>query len=188
MPNQFKALCLTPLSALIVALGIAPANAIPGQNVSSFLKWVKSNPQLPAVKYDNQFPSYEGYNGANYHGRKDNLYFHARATSRQGTITIESVVISDDSSIKFSRHNPKAIKIIRGIYGSKIANDFSSSQYFVEVDEYSFLRGKQYGYAVSQVENETGTNFEIFLLKDLQYIIDLTRSCHASKHQATCNR
>jgi hypothetical protein len=152
MRNQFKALCLTPLSALIVALGIAPANAIPGQNVSSFLKWVKSNPQLPAVKYNNDSPGNEGYDG-----RKGNLYFYAGVTSRQGTITIEGVVISGDSSIKFSRQNAKAIKIIRGIYGSKIANDFSNSQYIVKVKEYSFLRGKQYGYSVAQVENGTGT-------------------------------
>ncbi len=171
MRNQFKALFLTPLSALIVALGVTPANAVPGQSASTFVKWVKSNPQLPAVKYNSETQGYDG--------RKGNLYFYAGATSRQGTITREGVTISGDSSIKFSRQNAKAVKTIQGIYGSKIASDFSNSQYIVKVGRDSFLRGKQYGYSVAQVQN--GTNLEIFLLKDLQKKIDNAKFCQKNQ-------
>jgi hypothetical protein len=171
MRNQLKALCLTPLSALIVALGVTPANAIPGQNANSFVKWVKSNPQLPAVKYNSESQGYDG--------RKSNLYFYAGVTSRQGTITREGVTISGDSSIKFSRQNAKAIKTIQGIYGSKIANDFKDSQYITKVGRDSFLRGKLYGYSVAQVQN--GTNLEIFLLKNLQKKIDNAKFCQKNQ-------
>jgi hypothetical protein len=150
-----------------IFLGNAKAIAQPGQAVTSFLSWVKTKPQLPALKYNSEAQSYDGTKG--------NMYFYASVTGTKGKVKKEGITVSKDPSIKFSRHNVKAVKLIQSIYGSEISNDFKNSAYIVQVGRDSFLRGKLYGYSVAQVQN--GTNMEIVLLKDLQEKIDNAKYC-----------
>jgi hypothetical protein len=175
MHLKYQRLSVATLSALIwmaginyaIFLGNTRANALPGQTVNSFLTWVKTKPQLPAIKYNNESQSYDGTKG--------NMYFYASVTSTKGKVKKEGITVSKDPSIKFSRQNAKAVKLIQDIYGAEVSNDFKNSTYITQVGRDSFLRGKEHGFSVAQVKD--GTNLEIVLLKDLQQKINNAKYC-----------
>ncbi len=172
MRNSHHLLPLVALSTLaVIFISTAKeANALPGQSVNKFLQWAQSRP-LPTLQYSSEVSSYSG--------NKGNLHFYAGTTGKNGTVTKEGITVSNDKSIKFSRNNTKAVKLIESIYGSQIANDFKNSQFLEKVGRDSFLRGKRYAYSVAQVQD--GTNFEIFLLKDLQKAISRAKYCQTNE-------
>ena len=98
--EKINLLFTTALSVFAIALTVAPANALPGQNINTVLKWAKSRPQLSALKYNSEAHGYEGRNG--------NLYFYVNTTSENGTVTKEGITVSNDPSIKFPTKIPKA--------------------------------------------------------------------------------
>lgn len=164
-PMLIRGLSTVRLPTVAMTLNVKPASALPGQNVNNFLLWAKSRP-LPKLQYS------EAYS---YYGTKGNLNFYADTTKKNGIVTKEGVTVSNDDSIRLSRNDAKSLQLIQNIYGTEIANDFQNSLYIEKVGRASFLRGKIYAYSVVRVEN--GTNFEIFLLKDLQKTISRAKYC-----------
>ncbi|AFY30994.1 hypothetical protein Cal7507_0499 [Calothrix sp. PCC 7507] len=155
------------MSTLAVSLAIAPANALPGQNIKTVLNWAKTKPQLPTLTYSSE--------AHGYGGNKGNLYFYADVPEQNGTVTKEGITFSGDSSIKFTTKNAKALKLLENIYSSNIANDFQKSRYVTKVGRDQFYRGQKYGYITAAVQN--GTNLQIIPLSKLQEFIDSAKYC-----------
>ncbi|MHC5722109.1 MAG: hypothetical protein ACYTX0_61360, partial [Nostoc sp.] len=80
-------------------MAVTPANALPGQNINTVVKWAKTRPQLPTLRYNSEAHGYEGTKG--------NLYFYADVTSQNGTVSKEGITVSGDSSLRFSTKNAK---------------------------------------------------------------------------------
>lgn len=64
------------VSTLAVSLSLAPAHALPGQNIRTVVNWVKTKAMLPALKYNSDSHGYDGTKGK--------LYFYADVTFRMG--------------------------------------------------------------------------------------------------------
>jgi hypothetical protein len=65
-------------------LAVTSANAFPEQNINTVVKWAKTRPQLPTLRYNSEAHGYEG--------TKENLYFYADVTSQNGTVAKEGYV------------------------------------------------------------------------------------------------
>jgi hypothetical protein len=160
------------LSTMAIVLAIAPANALPGQNINTVLKWVKTKPQLPpALEY--------GQETQTYYGTKKNLTMHISVS--QDIVRSESISINGDSQTKFTQKNAKAVKLLQDIYGSNIANDFKNARYVTKVANTHFFRGQKFAYTASDDEgtaNNSGySGLEIIPLNKLQENIDNTKFC-----------
>jgi hypothetical protein len=165
--NKFNLLSTAALSVCAIALTVAPANALPGQNINTVLNWAKTRPQLSALKYNSEAHGYEGRNG--------NLYFYVNTTSQNGTVTKEGITVSDDPSIKFTTNNAKGMKLLQNIYNSEIANDFRNSRSVAKVGRDNFLRGQKFAYITAAVQG--GTNLQIISLNNLQSEINNAKHC-----------
>ncbi len=166
-PNKFNLLSTAALCVCAIALNVAPANALPGQNINTVLNWAKTRPQLSALKYNSEAHGYEGRNG--------NLYFYVNATSQNGTVTKEGITVSDDPSIKFTINNAKGVKLLQNIYNSEIANDFRNSRSVAKVGRDNFHRGQKFAYITAAVQG--GTNLQIISLNNLQSEINNAKFC-----------
>lgn len=169
--HKFNYLLSAAVSGLALFLAITPANALPGQNINTVVKWATTRTKLPTLTYNSEA---HGYGGA-----KGNLYFYADVTSEKGTVTKEGITVSGDSSLKFTKKNAKALKLIQDIYNSNIANDFQKSQYVTKIGRDQFYRGKKYGYLAAEVQG--GTNLQIIPLKNLQEAINNARYCQTNQ-------
>lgn len=155
------------VSALAIVLAVAPANALPGQNINTVIKWAKTKSQLPALTYSSE--------AHGYGGTKGNLYFYADVTSPNGTVTKEGITVSGDSSLKFTTKNSQAVNLLRNIYNSNIANDFQKSRYMTKIGRDQFYRGTSFAYITAQVQG--GSAFQIIPLRDLQGAINNAKYC-----------
>lgn len=165
--HKFNFLSTAALSICAIALTVAPANALPGQNINTVLNWAKTRPQLSALKYNSEAHGYEGRNG--------NLYFYVNTTSQNGTVTKEGITVSDDPSIKFTTNNAKGMKLLQNIYNSEIANDFRNSRSVAKVGRDNFHRGQKFAYITAAVQG--GTNLQIISLNNLQSEINNAKYC-----------
>ncbi|MDZ8054906.1 MAG: hypothetical protein RMX68_016380 [Aulosira sp. ZfuVER01] len=165
--NNFYSALYIALSTLTVTLSLTPANALPGQNITTVVNWAKTRETLPAIKYNSEAHGYEGTKGK--------LYFYADVTSQNGTVTKEGITVSGDSSLKFTKKNAKALKLVQDIYNSQIAKDFKKSRYVTKIDRDQFYSGEIYGYIAAEVQD--GTNLRIVTLKNLQAEIKNARYC-----------
>jgi hypothetical protein len=165
--NKFNLLSTAALSVCAIALTVAPANALPGQNIKTVLNWAKTRPQLSALKYNSETHGYGGRNG--------NLYFFVNTTSQNGTVTKEGITVSDDPSIKFTTDNAKGVKLLQNIYNSEIANDFRNSRSVTKVGRDNFHRGQKFAYITAAVQN--GTNLQVISLNNLQSEINNAKFC-----------
>ncbi|MBN3908045.1 MAG: hypothetical protein HWQ35_16260 [Nostoc sp. NMS1] len=169
--SKFNYLFNVTLSAIAVILAVTPANALPEQNISSVVKWAKTRPQLPTLRYNSEAHGYEG--------RKGNLYFYADVTQENGTVIKEGITVSGDSSIKFTTKNTKAVKLLQNIYNSNIANDFQKSRYVTKVGRDQFYSGQKFAYITAAVQG--GSSLQIIPLNKLQEFIDSAKYCQTNQ-------
>ncbi|MEH2372225.1 hypothetical protein [Nostoc sp.] len=168
---KFNYLFNVTLSAIAVILAVTPANALPEQNINSVVKWAKTRPQLPTLRYNSEAHGYEGTKG--------NLYFYADVTSQNGTVTKEGITVSGDSSLKFTTKNAKAVKLLQNIYNSNIANDFQKSRYVTKIGRDQFYRGQKFAYIAAEVKG--GSSFQIIPLNKLQEFINNAKYCQTNQ-------
>ena len=135
------------------------------------MKWAKTRPQLPTLRYNSEAHGYEGTKGK--------LYFYADVTSQNGTVTREGITVSGDSSIKFSTKNTKGVKLVKNIYNLDIANDFQKSRYITKVGRDQFYRGQKFAYIAAQVQG--GSALQIIPLNKLQGFIDNAKYCQTNQ-------
>ncbi|MFN6495725.1 MAG: hypothetical protein RMX65_001480 [Nostoc sp. DedQUE01] len=173
--NKFNLLHFAALSTLAITFAVAPANALPGQNINTVLSWVKTKPQLPTLEY--------GHETLTYYGSKSNLSFYV--TVPQKIVTQESISVNGDSKLKFTKKNVKAVKLLQDIYGSNIANDFKNSRYVTKVAHEQFYRGQKFAYSASDFEATTGapsiSELQIIPLNNLQENIDSAKYCQTNQ-------
>jgi hypothetical protein len=155
------------ISAIAIIFAVVPVYALPGQNISTLIKWAKTKPQLPTIKYNSDAHGYDG--------TKKNLYFYADVPSQKGTVVKEGITVSNDSSIKFTKKNTKAVKLIQDIYNSTIADDFRTSKDVIKVGRDQFARGKKFGYITAEVQG--GSAWQITSLSTLQAEIKNAKYC-----------
>ncbi|MCC5634361.1 hypothetical protein LC593_00555 [Nostoc sp. CHAB 5844] len=165
--NKFNLFTLATLSCLAVAIAVTPANALPGQNINTVIKWAKTRAKLPKLTYSSEAHGYSGTKG--------NLYFYVDVTSEKGTVTKEGITVSEDSSVKFTTKNAKVVKLIQTIYNSNIANDFSQSRRITKIGRDHYYQGKKYAYILAEVEG--GSAFQLINLRQLQAEIDNAKYC-----------
>ncbi|MBE9034216.1 hypothetical protein [aff. Roholtiella sp. LEGE 12411] len=173
--NKFKWLYFAALSTLVVTFAFAPANALPGQNINTVLKWVKTKPQLPTLTYSSETLT--------YYGTRDNLSFHVSVDQQK--VRSESISVNGDSKLRFTQKNAKAVKFLQDIYGSNIANDFKNARYVTKISDIHFYRGQKFAYTVFEFEGGTdlpgSSGFEIIPLNKLQQDIDNTKYCQTNQ-------
>ncbi|WP_373529489.1 hypothetical protein [Nostoc sp.] len=158
-------------SAIAFILAVTPANALPGENINTVVKWAKTRPQLTTLRYNSEAHGYEGTKGK--------LYFYVDVTSENGTVTKEGITVSGDSSLKFTTKNAKAVKLLQNIYNSHISNDFQKSRYVSKVGRDQFYRGQKFAYITAQVQG--GSAFQIIPLNKLQEFIDNAKYCQTNQ-------
>jgi len=168
---KFNYLFNVTLSAIAVILAVTPANALPGQNISTVVKWAKTRPQLPTLRYNSEAHGYDGTKG--------NLYFYADVTSQNGTVTKEGITVSSDKRLKFTTKNINAVKLLQNIYNSNISNDFQKSRYVTKVGRDQFYRGEKFAYITAAVQG--GSSFQIIPLNKLQEFIKNARYCQTNQ-------
>ncbi|MGF2036022.1 MAG: hypothetical protein RMZ43_012025 [Nostoc sp. CmiVER01] len=168
---KFNRLLHGTLSAIAVILAVTPVNALPEQNISSVVKWAKTKPQLPTLRYNSEAHGYEGTKG--------NLYFYADVTSKNGTVTKEGITVSGDKRLKFTIKNANAVKLLQNIYNSNIANDFQKSRYITKVGRDQFYRGQKFAYIAAEVQG--GSSLQIIPLNKLQEFIDNAKYCQTNQ-------
>ncbi|HEY9694708.1 MAG TPA: hypothetical protein V6D15_21115 [Oculatellaceae cyanobacterium] len=168
--TQVKKLNLISFSAVsVIAMifAVVPVYALPGQSINTVIKWAKTKPQLPTLKYNSDAHGYDG--------TKKNLYFYADVPSQNGKVIKEGITVSNDSSIRFTQKNAKAVKLIQNVYNSTIANDFRTSKNVIKVGRDQFLRGQKFGYITAEVQG--GSAWQITSLSTLQEEINNARYC-----------
>ncbi|MEH2254482.1 hypothetical protein [Nostoc sp.] len=168
---KFNYLFNATLCAIAVILAVTPANAFPEQNINTVVKWAKTRPELPILRYNSEAHGYEG--------TKEKLYFYADVTSQNGIVTKEGITVSGDSSLKFATKNAKAVKLLQNIYNSNIANDFQKSRYVTKVGRDQFYRGQKFAYIAAEVQG--GSSFQIIPLRNLQEFIDNAKYCQTNQ-------
>ncbi|MEH2441433.1 hypothetical protein [Nostoc sp.] len=159
------------LSAIAVILAVTPANALPEQNISTVVKWAKTRPLLPTLRYNSEAHGYDGTKGK--------LYFYADVTKENGTVTKEGITVSDDKRLKFTTKNANAVKLLQNIYNSNIANDFQKSRYISKVGRDQFYRGQKFAYIAAEVQG--GSSLQIIPLNKLQEFIDNAKYCQTNQ-------
>ncbi|MEH1934072.1 MAG: hypothetical protein V7L14_10150 [Nostoc sp.] len=169
--SNFNYLFNATLSAIAVILAVTPANALPEQNIDTVVKWAKTRPQLPTLRYNSEAHGYEGTKGK--------LYFYADVTSENGTVTKEGITVSGDSSLKFTTKNAKAVKLLQNIYNSNIGNDFQKSRYVTKVGRDQYSRGQKFAYITAEVQG--GSSFQIIPLNKLQGFINNAKYCQTNQ-------
>ncbi|MEH2458226.1 hypothetical protein [Nostoc sp.] len=169
--SKFNYLFNATVSAIAVILAVTPANALPEQNINTVVKWAKTRPQLPTLRYNSEAHGYEGTKGK--------LYFYADVTSENGTVTKEGITVSGDSSLKFTIKNAKAVKLLQNIYNFNIANDFQKSRYITKIGRDQFYRGEKFAYIAAAVQD--GSSFQIIPLNKLQGFIDNAKYCQTNQ-------
>ncbi|MGJ5630804.1 hypothetical protein [Nostoc sp. CALU 1950] len=168
---KFNYLFHVSLTAIAVILAVTPANALPGQNISTVVKWAKTRPQLPPLRYNSEAQGYDGTKG--------NLYFYADVTSQNGTVNKEGITVSGDKRLKFTTKNANAVKLLQNIYNSNIANDFQKSRYVSKVGRDQYYRGQKFAYIAAEVQG--GSALQIISLNKLQEFIDNAKYCQTNQ-------
>jgi hypothetical protein len=95
MRSKYKLLSLAVL-LIAVTQTITPAIALPGQSVKSLIRWAKSRPVL-TIRTSNQ-----------------HLYLPPQTEKLKKS--------NKDTTVKFSKYNEKALKLILKIYSSHSSN------------------------------------------------------------------
>ncbi len=157
-------------SAMAVILSIAPVNALPDQNISTVVKWAKTRPQLPTLRYNSEAHGYDGTKGK--------LYFYADVTDEKGTVTKEGITVSG-SGLKFTTKSANTLKLLQNIYNSQIANDFQKSRYVTKVGRDLYYRGQKFAYITAEVQG--GSSLQIIPLRNLQEFIDSAKYCQTNQ-------
>ncbi|MBD2727209.1 hypothetical protein H6G96_12945 [Nostoc sp. FACHB-892] len=168
---KFNYLFNATLSAIVVILAVTPVNALPEQNISTVVKWAKTRPLLPTLRYNSEAHGYDGTKG--------NLYFYADVTSQNGTVNKEGITVSGDKRLKFTTKNANAVKLLQNIYNSNIANDFQKSRYISKVGRDQYYRGQKFAYITAEVQG--GSSFQIIPLNKLQEFIDNAKYCQTNQ-------
>ncbi len=168
---KFNYLFNVTLSAIAVIMAVAPANALPEQNISTVVKWAKTRPQLPTLRYNSEAHGYEGTKG--------NLYFYADVTSLNGIVNKEGITVSGDKRLNFTTKNANAVKLLQNIYNSNIANDFQKSRYISKVGRDQYYRGQKFAYITAEVQG--GSSFQIIPLRNLQEFINNAKYCQTNQ-------
>ncbi len=168
--SKFNYFFNATVSALAILLAVTPANALPGQNINTVVKWAKTKPQLPTLRYNSEAHGYDGTKGK--------LYFYADVTAENGTVTKEGITVSG-SGLKFTTKNANAVKLLQNIYNSQIANDFQKSRYVTKVGRDLYYRGQKFAYITAEVQG--GSALQIIPLRNLQEFIDNAKYCQTNQ-------
>ena len=171
MSNKYNFAYQIALSTLAMVFAVAPVYALPGENTNTVLKWVKTKPQLSTLKY--------GYETFTYVGTKGNLRFFVSENSTNKTVISETMEISNDPSIKFTKKNAQAIKLAEDIYNANIANDFKNSQYVTKISGSHYYRGQRFAYVTT--DSEGSSALKIIPLKSLQKEINTAKYCQTNE-------
>lgn len=175
--NKSNFLNIAILSVIGVNFALTPAKALPGQNIQTVLRWVKTSPLLPAkLEY--------GHETLTYYGTKKNLTLHV--TVDQQIVSSEGISVDGESKIKFTRKNSPAVKLLHDIYGSQIANDFKNARQVTTIADHQFYRGRRFAYITFDLAGTadaptSNSSLKIIPLNRLQTEINSAKYCQTNQ-------
>lgn len=162
MNQQFRfQSTLVGLTCALSACVALPAAALPGQNVEEVIRWSDQHPLItrlmPALKLQTAEPDL--MSTSKCMGNELSLAVYAP----KGLVNRELVDYrSSDPSLSFDPKNSAGVNLIRQVYDSAIAQDFTSStlayQSSNKTPETSFYRGKRYGYITDHFRDRSREN------------------------------
>lgn len=106
MRLKYKLLALAALS-IAVTQSITPAKALSKHNVKSFVRWVHSRP-VKTLQQNNVYTQSQKHNPRYYTSQVSQPDKHNKDRA-----------IRKDTTVKFSRYNEKALKLILKLYGAR---------------------------------------------------------------------
>lgn len=147
--SKFQFSFLVGLTCALSACVALPAAALPGQNAQEVMRWTVQHPLItalmPALKLQTAEPDLMSTSKC----LGNELSFAVWAP--KGLVLRELVDYrSSDPSFNFDPKNSAGVNLIRQVYDSTIAQDFTSSTLIYQSNNktpgVSFYRGKRYGY------------------------------------------
>lgn len=148
--TRFHSAVLVSLACVFSAY-VAPAAALPGQNIGDVvILWAYPHPLIaalkPAIKLQTAEPDFDSTSKC----QGNELSFAVWAPDKK-LVTRELVDYrSSNTSFDFDPKNSAGINLIRQVYDSAIAQDFASStlidQRNINTVSSHYYRGKRYGY------------------------------------------
>ena len=174
----------------LLAVATSAARALPGQSARAVCAWAKRSTDLRAVNC-----ATGGSDGVNDYifgyirkpdvtipGRlpNDNFLSFEAHPSGKGTIVTEIVRyhhLPDVASIKFLRKGGEGLRIVRGLYGDAIANDFAAARFVKHASTGDVYRGKRFLYITTTIrQNNVGADAAHAVTIDDGFILRPARS------------
>lgn len=161
------------LNVLVFACNLTgTAYALPGQPIKNVLQWAQNHPILPKLTSD-QLVQYNYSGETNFEAGK--LYFRVSYIQPTKVVNEERIVYNhSNQQLKFTKTNPRALRLIQRIYNQTVADDFRNSQYVTHVGTIQFYRGRKFAYVT---DTEYPQTLSLIRLKDLAEEIRQARYC-----------
>ncbi|XHX78825.1 MAG: hypothetical protein RBJ76_02510 [Stenomitos frigidus ULC029] len=161
------------LSGIALLIGIAPAHALPGQNLKTVRQWAKESFVLPpALVYNPQYDAYTGIR--TIEGGLLALYVKVRP---QDQVSVQEQIVTQLNAPKlnFARNDAEGLKFIERLYTPAIADDFRTSKYVAQIGETDFYQGKKFIYTTLQQQGIR--RFSLLPLSGLNQAIQRQVAC-----------
>jgi len=161
------------LSGIALLMGVAPAHALPGQNLKTVRQWAKESFVLPpALVYNPQYDAYTGIRTID--GGLLALYVKVRP---QDQVSVREQIVTQLNAPKlsFARNDAEGLKLIERLYTPAIADDFRNSKYVAQIGQTDFYQGKKFVYTTLQQQGIR--RFSVMPLSELKQAI---------RHQVAC--
>ncbi|UBF30684.1 hypothetical protein K9N68_36595 (plasmid) [Kovacikia minuta CCNUW1] len=161
------------LSGVALLMGVAPAHALPGQNLKTVRQWAKESFVLPpALIYNPQYDAYTGIRTID--GGLLALYVKVRP---QDQVSVREQIVTqlDKPKLSFARNDAEGLKLIERIYTPEIADDFRNSKYVAQIGQTDFYQGKRFVYTTLQQQGIR--RFSIMPLSELNQSIQRQVAC-----------
>jgi hypothetical protein len=161
------------LGSVASLMSVAPAHALPGQNLKTIRQWSKESFVLPpALVYNPQYDAYTGIRTID--GGLLALYVKVRP---QDHVSVREQIVTQLGAPKlsFARNDAEGLKLIERIYTPAIADDFRTSKYVAQIGKTDFYQGKKFVYTTLQQQGIR--RFNVMPLSELNQTIQRQVAC-----------
>lgn len=165
--------CNLALSTVALLLGMTPAYALPGQNLTTIRQWAKESFVLPPNLVYN--PKYDAYTGIRTVG-SGLLALYVKVRPQDNVSVREQIVTQINApDLRFARNDAEGLKLVERIYSPEIAKDFQASKFVAQIGDTDFYQGKKFAYTT--LEQKGIRRFSVIPVSDLKQAIQREVSC-----------
>ncbi|NDJ19543.1 hypothetical protein [Myxacorys almedinensis] len=168
---------------------VSSAQALPGQNVQTVMRWVQNHALLSP--FERGIGELSGLPFYNSQAKVENgtVVFAMNPTDRTDKIVGEEIIAyqtqSNAGNTIFTRTNSEGLGIVQRIYDQSLTNDFQKSKYVARVEfnyvDLRFFQGKRFGYSTVSFKQPTDGqwfyHFRVISLENLNGLILGEQQC-----------